>query len=753
MQRMKWTSFAILLLVVVLPMESLRAAAWVPNLESLAWFAIGGAVVGLVAARTPLRPIVAHLLGLAIGGELVFIHFARIATEGEWGAQVAALATRISTWLDAARRGGASNDTVMFALTLALLAWTVAYFGAWYLLRTRSPWWTIVPSLVVVLLNCSYDWSLLRYFYATLAASLLLLAAVDEWRRQETWARRRVPSQAGLRLTVLGGAALAAPLLLLAWQVPALHASDRFQGVWDTLPNPLLPFQTQFERLFSAVQARQGGVRALAFASSISPRGAFELGDTPLLEIEAPRGAYWRANTLDYYTGQAMVSTDVTEAPAGPGLIGAGPPDYEAREMIEQRVRVLANRTSAVFAVDTPVEIQAPALLAYRGTPADFAALRLAVPLRRGEEYTVQSSVSVASAEQLRKAGTDYPDWVRRYLQLPDTLPQRVHAVATRVTMGAPDPYDKALRVEAYLRDFPYTTTDVPTPPPNRDWVDYMLFDAKRGYCDYYATAMVVLLRSQGVPARVAQGFATGEYDAQRHVFIVRESQAHSWVEVFFPRYGWIVFEPSAARPLPYRPDNPLAGANLPPFTLPTGENSTYPNLSDRDIEGLRALRDRREGAGDFAGSATASAVSLVLHTGLVVLIALTLLVGMVAVVGYLLWVLAHRGLLWHQRLYAQTVRLAALCGIAPRASHTPYEQARYLGERVPTAGPLVAKIAEAYVAGTYGHGASPEQQRQSDLAWRALRVLLPKVALRRRARALLGSVARLSPRRGRARG
>ena len=84
--------------------------------------------------------------------------------------------------------------------------------------------------------------------------------------------------------------------------------------------------------------------------------------------------------------------------------------------------------------------------------------------------------------------------------------------------------------------------------PPDQDWVDYFLFDSKQGYCDYFATAMVVLLRAEGVPARVASGFAPGDFDPDTGISIVRENHAHSWVEAYFPRYGWITFEPSAIR-------------------------------------------------------------------------------------------------------------------------------------------------------------------------------------------------------------
>jgi hypothetical protein len=162
--------------------------------------------------------------------------------------------------------------------------------------------------------------------------------------------------------------------------------------------------------------------------------------------------------------------------------------------------------------------------------------------------YQAVSAVSVAGEDMLRGSGQNYPDWVReRYLVLPESVPSRVLGLGRDLTGTAPTPYDRALAIERYLRTIPYSL-DVPVPPPDRDVSDFFLFDLRRGYCDYYATAMVVLARAAGVPARLVTGFASGEYDPERSSFVVTAADAHTWVEVFFPGYGWIEFEPTAGR-------------------------------------------------------------------------------------------------------------------------------------------------------------------------------------------------------------
>jgi len=113
------------------------------------------------------------------------------------------------------------------------------------------------------------------------------------------------------------------------------------------------------------------------------------------------------------------------------------------------------------------------------------------------------------------------------------------------VTAEAETPYARALALEAYLRSFPYDL-EVAKPPEGQDVADYFLFDLQRGYCDYFASAMVVMARSVRIPARLAVGYAMGRYDPQRGAYVVTEKDGHAWPELYFPGYGWIPFEPTS---------------------------------------------------------------------------------------------------------------------------------------------------------------------------------------------------------------
>jgi hypothetical protein len=158
--------------------------------------------------------------------------------------------------------------------------------------------------------------------------------------------------------------------------------------------------------------------------------------------------------------------------------------------------------------------------------------------------YEALSYGPAVAPEQLRAASADYPDELRQvYLQLPDLDP-RIPALAQQVTSRSPTAYDKAWTIEMYLRTHYGYTLELSGPPAEHP-LAHFLFERRAGHCEYFAAAMTVMLRTQGIPARYVNGFLPGEYNELGQDFIVRARDAHSWVEVYFPEYGWIPFDPT----------------------------------------------------------------------------------------------------------------------------------------------------------------------------------------------------------------
>ncbi len=158
--------------------------------------------------------------------------------------------------------------------------------------------------------------------------------------------------------------------------------------------------------------------------------------------------------------------------------------------------------------------------------------------------YEALSYLPTVPPAQLRAASTDYADEIRKtYLQLPELDP-RIPALAGRVVAPARTPYDQAAAIELYLRTHYGYTLDL-SGQPTAHPLAHFLFERRAGHCEYFAAAMAVMLRTLGIPARYVNGFLPGEYNQLGGDFIVRASDAHSWVEVYFPGYGWIPFDPT----------------------------------------------------------------------------------------------------------------------------------------------------------------------------------------------------------------
>ena len=685
------------LLVLQAPL-SVAEAGWVPHLESVPRLALGGLLVGYLVERTRLPAPLAYLLAILLGVEAVTAVFADVPVVGTLAERVDWLGGRVGTWLDTVSSGGVSNDPLVFALAMGGLAWLLGLLTAWLVFRDHAPWLAIVFNGAALLMNLSYaSTSLVGYVGWFAFAACLVLAAHQLAQRQELWRRAQLRVDWRIALNVLLGTTLAAGALLsLAWAMPSGVTSPEVTSGWARATTPWHTLEREFDRWFASLNGSDRTARGLNFGRTLAPRGSFDLGDTPVLEVTSDARLYLRATTADRYAGQAITSSDTVSFDSAPNtdlLFQDEVP--EGRAPIKAQIRILASRTGVAFAPDAPLRFSVPTLVDTRGRRDDVATIHLTDPLQQNQEYTVVSAVSAAPIADLRTAGEDYPGWVRdRYLQLPRRLPRRVVDAAHTATLGATSAYDKAAALESYLRNSFTYSTHVPVVPPDRDWVDYFLFDSKQGYCDYFATAMVVLLRVEGVPARVASGFAPGDHNPDTGTWLVRENHAHSWVEVYFPRYGWVTFEPSAIRPLPERLDQAPPPA---PSLTPAPADTDSAGLTPDELDELRNLRD--SGGGVVARPFLSTGPGMVL-LGLGGLLAA---VGVAAAGLAVAWRRGLGGLAHYQQPYAQLVRLSRWLGaLRPRPADTPYELADALARQVPTAGPAIEELADAYVEGTY---------------------------------------------------
>ena len=271
---------------------------------------------------------------------------------------------------------------------------------------------------------------------------------------------------------------------------------------------------------------------------NIGVLGSIELSPEVRFTVTSEARSYWRVGSYDRYTGQGWVRTGGDRPlegtlPRPPGRSRPVVQTFEAED--ELTIMPVAWKPREVRSSDVGVRVTSE------------GGLRPGGPLNQGDSYTVESRVVAADPAELREAGTEYPaEIVERYTQVPANQPDRVAERTARITANAENPYDTARVVEQWLENNREYSLEVDRPSGNV--ADAFLFEMEAGYCTYYATTMVAMLRTQDIPARLVVGYTPGERVAQDR-WVARGLDSHAWVEVYFPDAGWVRFDPTPAGP------------------------------------------------------------------------------------------------------------------------------------------------------------------------------------------------------------
>jgi transglutaminase-like putative cysteine protease len=563
-----WITALLLSAVMIAWLSMLSGVDRLRDAETIAAVAISGALYGALLALSRFRGRTALLIDAITSLSLTVLIAGRVLPDPS---SLFAQPFDKSLWLMNARlatlgevlrsdtQGLLTNyfpQTRLFLCLSVLAVWSAAAWLLWGVLRRRRAVAAVLPLAILgaLVTALSETGPYLSVLY--IAACVLLTARTAYTYQTREWNRRDVgfPDLIGEDWTAWAAVLSIAIVLLAGISTPEWR--NAFQHLVESLRPPPPPA----EQTAAPVQIRPQ--TSDNYLPSFVPRldyvgDSFPVSDQTVFYVatdDPPAGVdssglarpprqkhYWRGAIFDRYTGTGWEPLEVeTGVPPPANSDQAGPGRYA----LTQQFDIISLQDNRLFATSQPVKAsEGTVLQAARDEPTAV------LPRGRTPRYEIISWAPRATAQALAAASTDYPAEIRaRYLQSPDTMPQRVKDLAARLTQGAASPYDKALRLQEYLRvTYPYQL-DVPAPPPGRDVADYFLFDAPGGFCSYYATAMAVMLRSQGVPARVVAGFATGEYDGLLRKYRVPARAAHAWVEVYFPTYGWIEFEPTSSQ-------------------------------------------------------------------------------------------------------------------------------------------------------------------------------------------------------------
>lgn len=497
----------------------------------------------------------------------------------ELGEKLGTLGIRLWDWIANMIQGQPLFDPVAIAVIWGIASWGLAVWTMWAIFRRRKPIWAVLPSLAFVAISLVYIGKPPHTLAIMLGTGISLVVQIRHDTRRQRWEQDQLSYASIIQPKISRTAIiLALGLMLFSMIAPSISIRRIAERIREMTAEKIkdeeiaqsLGLENQSERRNVDVLDRRqsaglpnrhliGSSEKLSDQIVMIIRVQEQAKDkTDLTEEDLPQQYYyWRNLSYDRYVGRGWASRDSIEQKynAGERTIPNWSDNYR---LIRQEVQYVEDLNGLLHTAGLLLSVDQDFKVAWRIRDRDLDAYDLFGATVKTTTYRADSLLPDYSEAELRNAEQDYPRWVSsRYLGLPKEMPERVLALARDLTATEPTPYDRALAIEQYLRKFPYTL-DLPQPPIDQDITDYFLFGVQRGYCDYYATAMVVLARASGIPARLATGYIGGYYDESEDVYIVTADLAHAWPEVYFPGYGWISFEPTGGRPAIDRPAQPI---------------------------------------------------------------------------------------------------------------------------------------------------------------------------------------------------
>ncbi|MBD0382279.1 transglutaminase-like domain-containing protein [Paenibacillus sedimenti] len=433
---------------------------------------------------------------------------------------------------------------------LFLFGWSLllSVVQALMLQRQHSLWFVGATLAYLVCLQLALGTDTIQGIIRTLGYGLLLLSLLNHSRIQQSYGITNV--RAGGALQWLAISLVVVGILAGAgWYSTAQSgpASLMKPVSWAHISDQIYDLYNENDGLRTAI-ARSG------YGHDDSVLGGPMLSDSStVFAAKTSELTYWRGESKSFYDGKGWTQTEQ-----------AGEPFVSIHRNVSGMTvtqEVLWNSKAPnkqLFHGGSLVQIDglltekgaalSPDIVIMNSVTGKVALPEISDPL---SYYKITVQPAHADPAILSSDSDSYPAAIRdAYLQLPAALPRTIRGLAEQVTEGAGSAYAKAVAVEQYLRSNYSYSLDKPTRPTrNEDFVSHFLFVDRTGYCDHFSTSMVVILRSVGVPARWVKGFAPGEQqsvtDGGTREVTVRNSDAHSWVEVYFPSAGWVPFEPT----------------------------------------------------------------------------------------------------------------------------------------------------------------------------------------------------------------
>jgi transglutaminase-like putative cysteine protease len=776
-----WATVLLLMVLVTIAAWGVEAPGWTPGLWVASVAGIIGVLAGLALSKSRFNGLVATLFA-ACYGVFVVGNALLLLLRGTYNERSYELVVRVNNFIYYAINGGTSRDNFPFPFFVGLIFWFIGVSAAWSLFRRGSVWPAIIPGGLVLLINAYYVVGdrMELYVGAYLILALILLTRMNLLAREQEWRSARVAFSSDARFEFLRAGLVAAVVVVgAAWfgqRATDFSSSPVAVAAWQRMNGGWTVVRENFERLFNAV--RNPGIAAndfygeslaLSGATNLSDRLIFEVTVGPVRElgpdgreIEISEGLptipryYWRATAYQQYVdGRWEVGDGSAFREHTPTQAAGRLPPFRLRRDIAANFTMYLESPSILYVLPQPKSLNRAAMFqTYLGPGGALDPVTVrAQDVLTGEDnkYQVIGSVSVADVASLNVAGTNYPEWVRAFfLEVPESVTPRTRELAQTIVReaNARTPYQQAQAITDWLRQNITYDLGIQPPPSGVEPLDYFLFESQRGYCNYYASAAVIMLRSLGIPARMAVGFNQGFFDNAVGTYVVRERNAHAWPEVYFPDYGWIEFEPTASEAPLVRPERRITTSGTPqpedanPDAVPTPDLEAR-NDDDEPVDNVTAGFDW---AGLFSNVGRVAGVIALIVLGIVLFGVITLmrlnLIGWESLgqPGETVLKLLGRAIpSGVTRAYRELERGARWLGLKLPETQTPRERATHLNKNYPAAQPAVTTITAQYMAEQYGRDQNLPNGNLALNAWRNLRLPLWREGIARVFRRWLG--------------
>jgi transglutaminase-like putative cysteine protease len=612
--------------------QRLYATSWTSGLETALLLTFFGVLLGLTLGFSSFKRW--GVICLAVGYSIFLVPLVSgwiLYQKTAWLERMVSLVGKLGNSLFLFFNTKPVSDPVLFVVFTGLGYWIISLLAGYALTRRGDFTMAVTPAGVVLIIIQLYDQRvgdriIILAIYVFLC--LLLLGRVYYVRKRSLWKAQRVSisaeSRTDLNLAILVSALV---LVFLSWIIPAGEQPViAIRHVWENITRPLQQTRQDLGNAVVGLQGNDQGVTTEFYGDTLALGTRASVDSNVYLNIRTPltqidERYYWYVRTYDQYLNNQWQTDNSLDEPFTPGQHSLQLADANGNsdEFIFTTTRV---NLAMLVTPPHPVWVSRPSIVNFTPSfnnsvdPLWFSA---DPPIKIGEQYSVHANVYNPTVLQLQKAGAIYPGWVRnRYLQLPADLSPQVSQLARQITTDAETPYDKATAITDYLRKaITYSTTIEPA-PDGTDPLVWFLIDSRTGFCNYYATAEVIMLRVVGVPARMAVGFAQGEFQSPDK-YIVREKDAHAWPEVYFPGIGWVEFEPTANQPLLNRPVGDTNQAGQPVAPLENNGQANSGNIPPH-IEG--------SGTGSDSGRQANPYLPIMLLFGLSVIMLIALVVA-----------------------------------------------------------------------------------------------------------------------------